>query len=228
MKTRWLAAVLVAGLVGVVGTARAQTTVSGGDFRRWQLEDTSLLQRGRWEYGINVAGVYVSNTTTPTMGDAISQTTFYANPGFVLGRMFTDRVEIRLLLSYLRILTQTTIGDMDPITTQDSHNFLGGVQGLYHVPLPLGFAFYAGVGGLGYVGRTIRPTGMGTFLHDGTRGGGGQLLVGLLSQPGPQLTMRGGLRFDALFGSETLEGMSDTESTRNFELLLEFEIAFRS
>lgn len=224
------AALLVAVLGLAPATAAAQVTrVSGGQFRQDALEDTTLLQNGRWEVGLDLAGVFVSSSTTPTGGDTVTQTTFYANPGLYFGRMFGDRIQVRLLLSYLRILTQQSVGDMEPTALQDSHSFLGGVQGLYHVPLPLGFAFYGGLGALGLFGKTNRPTAMpGLIASNTTVGGGGQLLLGLLSQPGPRLTMRAGLRFDALFGSEKpeAEGMESLGSV-NLQLLLEFAVSMR-
>ncbi|MCC7542166.1 MAG: hypothetical protein IT379_38465 [Deltaproteobacteria bacterium] len=206
------------------------TGVTGGDFRRAPIEDTTLLMNGRWELGLNLAGVFVSSSTTPEGGERVSQTTFYGNPGLFVGRMFGDRIQVRLLLSYLRILTQQSVGDAEAIPLQDSHSFLGGLAAIYHYPLPLGFAFYGGLGGLAQFGVTNRPVEMmpGSVFKNSTTGFGGQAFIGLLSQPGPRLTLRAGLRFDALFGSEQPEAEGvDSFSSRNLQLLLEFAISMR-
>ena len=226
-------AIALVAAVSAMGATRAHaqvTGVSGGEFRREQVHDTTLLQSGRWELGLNLAGVFVSSSTTPEGGETLSQTTFYGNPGLYVGRMFTDSIQVRLVASYLRILTQQSIGDMDATVTQDSHSFLGGLQGIYHYPLPLGFAFYAGLGGLVQFGVTNRPVEMmpGILAANSTLGFGGQALMGLLSQPGPRLTMRAGLRFDALFGSEKPEAEGvESFSSVNLQLLLEFAISMR-
>jgi hypothetical protein len=198
---------------------------TNGEFRQTEIRDDTLLRRRRVEIGVNVAGVFTLNRARASDGTMQSQMTFYLNPGAYFGYMVTDRIQLRLLGSYLGIMTSN-----DGDAGQNSHSFLGGLQAFYHYPLPLGFAFYGGIGALGYYGGTRRTILMGTRISNRTYGGGGQVMFGLLIQPGRALTMRAGLRFDALFGAERPNDPSvggPDQSTQNYQAMLEAAISFR-
>ncbi len=189
-----------------------------GQVRRFETEDETLLQKGRWEAVANLAGVVVTSTVTPAVGPSVEQSTSYLNPGIALGRMLTDTVETRLLASYLQIDTSTG-GNV----SQNSKGVLVGVQGLWHKPLALAFAFYAGGGGLFFYGSTRRPVDAGATVANSTLGLGVQGLAGLLMQPGARLTMRLGLRVDLLFQREA----ALNQTARDLQGTLEYAVGFR-
>lgn len=214
-------------LVAAPGSAQAQGYGQGTT-----APENTLLQAGRFEGGVNFAGIFVANESSPEGGATISQQTAYVNPGLYLGYMVTDQLQVRLLASYMHIYVGA-----NGAVTQNSHSFLGAVQGLYHVPLPLGVALYGGAGVAGYGGGTTRSevviapgstTPSSVRIFNDTWGLGGQLLAGLLMQPGTNTNLRGGVRLDALFGRETPElAGRPAVGTQNYQFLLEFALSLR-
>lgn len=204
--------------------ARAQTYYSGGGFRRVNVEDDTLLRRGRFEAGLNLAGMFTHSAARAADGTSVTQQTLSMNPGLYGGYMVLDRLELRAVASYLGIITST--GEQ---TTQNTHSGQLAVQGLYHVPIFGAYALYGGLGVAGFYGITSRQASPTTYAHNATYGGGGQVLAGLLMQPGARLNFRIGIRFDALFGVERAAdpSMFMNQTTQNYQAQAEFAISFR-
>ena len=180
--------------------AAAQTSVQGGQFRQQRVVDDTLNRKGRWELGLNVAGAMSFGSSTPDGGDSISQSNLYLTASAVVGYMLLDNFELRLAAG-LQYVGQS-VGDDASIS---SPGFVGALQALYQRDLVLGLAIYAGVGVGGFYGSRTIEAGMGLERRFTTVGGVGQALLGLLMMPGPRLILRGGLRADFLFGSESPE-----------------------
>jgi hypothetical protein len=197
-----------------------------GEFRREIISDTTLLARGRFEGGINFAATLGANRATADRVETSESLFIYANPNGFFGYMLTGRLQLRFNLGYLGIYSV-----QNDLVEQNAHTLLGSIQLLYHVPLPLGFAFYFGGGGAGYYGaarRFIPETRI--RVVNRAAGGGAQLLFGLLMQPSHLLTMRAGLRLDALFGVERPEDPSlglPARTGQNFNVMIELCLGFR-
>lgn len=148
---------------------------------------------------------------TEPEGISSSQLTRHVNILIDFGYMVTDEFEVRIEGLVRNIHVE--VGD---VVFQNLWAWGGGLQALYHVNLMFGVAGYVGLGGGFFYGDTERPfQGIegqeGTDDEDLTQDlevsiptyvGVGQLFAGLLMQPGPRWTMRGGLRFETLFGFE--------------------------
>ena len=213
----WSSLVLVSMLIAWPATTSAQTSVRGGQFRRQQIDDDTLNRAGRLEFGVNLAGGMSFGTAT--VGDRTeSLRNIYVAPGLVAGYMATDNFEVRLLLGGQ--VTNQTVGDT---TLNDTWAFNGVLQGLYQRDLILGLAWYAGIGVGGFYGSRFKPDQAGIERRHTNLGGVGQLLGGLLLQPGPRLILRGGVRADFLFGSESLADGS-AESTGFFTSQIYFDL----
>jgi len=188
----------------------------------------TLLRKGRWEGGVNIAGgLSITRTTTVATADRTSSLVLYMNPGLYAGVMVHSRIQLRLTMAYLGIYSAS-----DGATTQNSDAYFGSLQAIYHHPLPLGYAFYAGVGAAAYYGSGRRPLPQspGTTVLNNLYGGGAQLLAGLLVQPGRHLTMRAGIRFDALFGAERPVDPAlglVAQNTQNYQAMLEVLVGVR-
>lgn len=180
--------------------ADAQTSVQGGQFRQQRVVDDTLNRQGRWELGLNVAGAMSFGSSTPDGGDSFSQSNLYLTTSAVVGYMLLDNLELRLALG-LQYVGQS-VGDDDSIS---SPGFVGALQGLYQKDLTLGLAIYAGIGVGGFYGSRTIDAGGGLERRFTSVGAVGQALLGLLMMPGPRLILRGGLRADFLFGSESPE-----------------------
>jgi len=223
--SRLATALLACGSIVVAAwpaTAEAQRTrVTGGQFRDQTVEDTTLNRKGRIELALDLAGAMSFGSSTPEGGDSVSQSNIYVTPSLVGGYMLTDNIEVRLSLGYQYL--SRSLGEDSTLTNQA---FVGAVQGLYQRDLILGLAIYGGLGAGGFVGSRTVPAGM---LEErlSTSGGLGQVLFGLLMMPGPRLLLRGGLRADILFGSETPDNaMSMLPESSFFTTQILFEVAF--
>lgn len=205
------------------GRAAAQTNVTDGGFRRQTIVDESLNIRGRIELGLNVAGAMSFGSTTPDGGTSVSQSNVYVSPALVGGYMLTDNIELRLSLG-AQLISQS-VGDAASLTNT---GFVGAVQALYQRDLILGMALYAGVGGGGFYGSRTAAAASAPGLEERftNAGGLGQLMFGLLMMPGPRLLLRGGLRADFLFGSETPnDSASAVPKTSFFTTQILFDVA---
>ncbi len=205
--------------------AVAQTKVQDTGFRQNKVLDDTLLKRGRFEASVQSAGMWSRDKGTSADGtiDA-SASTLYLNPAATIGYMVLDRLQARLALGYLNV--SSTNND---ITVQNFGGFLGTLQALFHIPLKLGTAIYIGAGGGYFIGSTDRPGSLpSTTVSNPTSGLAGQGVLGLLLQPGPMVVLRGGLRFDALIGSESSADslIPDIDST-NLKLMGEFSVGLR-
>lgn len=222
---RLLGLLVMMGTLGVTTAASAQTRVRDTGFRDNVVVDDTLLQQGRIEVGIGSAGMWTRDSGESSDGDvSASGSTFYANPAASFGYMALDALQARVNLGYLMV--STTNND---VALQNLGAFLGTAQALYHVSLRLGTALYFGLGGGYFIGSTSRPgAGENVTISNPTSGFAGQGSAGLLLQPGPMFLVRGGLRFDALFGSEssTVSEMPDI-STTNLKLMGEFAVGMR-
>jgi hypothetical protein len=211
--------------IGIAADAAAETRVRDNGFRDNVIVDDTLLRQGRIEIGIGSAGMWTRDSGESSDGDvSASGSTFYANPSASFGYMALDALQGRLNLGYLSV--STTNND---VNLQNLGAFLGTLQAIYHVNLRLGTALYVGAGGGYFVGSTSRPgAGENVTISNPTSGFAGQGLAGLLLQPGPMFLVRGGLRFDALLGSEssTSDEMPDI-STTNLKIMGEFAIGLR-
>ena len=186
-------------LLVVLGAAPAVAQTAGAE--------GSLLNRGKTELGLGVAGGY--SNSSDRYGDNFNVS---LNPSLFLGYMVSSALELRLVVLYQH-------GDQrsdGAVNTQDS---AGGVaQALYDLSLPLGLIYYAGLGAGGIAGHVNEPP-----ANSGTRIGGlGQLLTGILIQPGATLTIRLGVRSDFLIGDRWFGPME--VSVFNTQLLLETAI----
>lgn len=213
-------------LMATPAAATAQTRVEDTGFRKNIVKDDTLLKQGRLEVALQSAGMWTKDSGESSDGSvSASAGTFYANPAVAAGYMALDALQVRLNLGYLKL--STTNND---VTLQDFNGFLGTLGAYYHVPFQLGTALYLGAGGGYMVGSTTRPSAIddATFSN-ATSGFAGQGTLGLLVQPGPALTLRGGIRFDALIGSEKSaepETMPDFNTT-NLKLVGEFAVGLR-
>ncbi|MBZ0117704.1 MAG: hypothetical protein K8H88_11950 [Sandaracinaceae bacterium] len=181
-----------------VSPALAQTRVRESGFREREVVDDSLLRQGRMEAGLSLAGSWSMNSVRLDTGETQSQHSLYAVPSLVGGYMVLDWLELRATLGLQYIGSGIGGG-------REQNNFAGvlTVQALAQVDFGLGVGGYAGLGLGGYYGWRSQPTATpGVKAAFGSAGGIGQVLVGLLVQPGASLMFRGGLRLDALLGAE--------------------------
>lgn len=215
-------ALLLATLLLDVSLAEAQTSVQGGQFRQQRVVDDTLNRQGRWELGLNVAGAMSFGSSTPDGGDSISQSNLYLTASAIVGYMLLDNFELRLALG-LQYVGQS-VGDDNSISNP---GFVGALQALYQKDLTLGLAIYAGVGVGGFYGTRTIDVGGGLEQRFNSVGGVGQALLGLLMMPGPRLILRGGLRADFLFGSESAEDDMDgtIPDTSFFTTQILFDVA---
>lgn len=208
--------------------AGAQQRVTGGQFRQHTVVDDTLLRRGRMEISLNFAGAYSSATVTTEAGDSISQKNSYFNPALIGGYMLTDNIELRVSLGLQYV--GSSIGDGE--FSQQTISGVLTLQGLYQREFVLGLAGYGGLGAGGYYGWRNVPAPSNPTLNArfNNVGGVGQALVGLLMQPGARLMLRGGMRLDLLFGSESPADESlglESQSTFNIQVLAELNIGWR-
>jgi hypothetical protein len=208
-------------------TGYAQVTqYSGTSFRQAQVVDDTLLRAGRVELGVALAGMWNHSSVTPTGMATVSQNTIYAAPGIVGGYMVLDWLEVRGLLEFQYVGTS-----IDGRATQDTLAGAAAVQGLAQMDFGLGIGGYGGLGLGGYFGHRNDPSPTPGVSYGFTSYGGlGQVLVGLLVQPGAHLMMRGGLRLDLLFGSESPDNGTLGLTGRfafNANLMAELTIAWR-
>lgn len=184
--------------VALPGLAAAQTTVSGTGFREQRVTDDTLLRAGRWEAGFSLAATYSYAHIAPEGGAASSQHDLYLVPTVVGGYMLLDWLELRLALGVQYVRTATEGGP-----DQDLFSGVGTIQALAQADFGLGVGGYVGIGLGGYYGWRNQPGPSAGVDYRFTHGGGvGQVLVGLLVQPGASMMLRGGLRLDASYGSE--------------------------
>jgi hypothetical protein len=177
----------------------AQTSYQSTGFRHSHVVDETFLSAGRVEIGFTAAGMWAHTSLDAEGGGTLSQNTLYLAPGLVGGIMVADWFEVRALVELKYIGTS-----IDGETNQDTLAGAVAAQGLFHYDLGLGLAFYGGIGLGGYYGHRNEPSGtVGVNYGFTTYGGLTQALLGLLVQPGAHLMMRGGLRLDFLFGSES-------------------------
>lgn len=216
-------------VLGGAGRAAAQTTVTGGGFRQQTVVDQTLNIKGRIELGLNLAGAMSFGSTTPEGGESVSQSNVYITPALIGGYMLTDNIELRLSLG-AQLISQS-VGDNTSLTNT---GFVGAVQALYQKDLILGMALYAGVGGGGFFGsRTAQVDAGGAATLEerfSSSGGLGQVMLGLLMMPGPRLLLRGGLRADFLFGSESADNAASVVPDSSFvttQILFDVGLGFR-
>ena len=221
-------------LCGSAGSASAQTRVSGGQFRQHTVVDDTLLRKGRMELALSLAAMYSSNTVSISGTDESStQKNTYVNPALIVGYMVTDAIEVRLSLGGQYLGSSISNGEL----SQSALSGVAAVQGLYQRDFVNGLAGYAGVGAGGYYGyRNVpSPDNASLNLRFNHVGGLGQALVGLMMQPSARLLLRGGMRLDMLFGSESpadddlasTMGVGDSHSTFNVQVLAELSIGWR-
>ncbi|HJL17907.1 MAG TPA: hypothetical protein RMH99_19740 [Sandaracinaceae bacterium LLY-WYZ-13_1] len=224
---RWLAWALAASTLAMASAANAQVTrVRGGDFRRHEVRDDTLLRQGRMEAGFSLAGSWATSHVTRADGTTDQQHSVYAIPSVVGGYMVLDWLEVRATLG-LQYVGSGIGGD----ASQDHFSGVLTVQGLAQADFGLGVGGYLGLGLGGYYGWRNQPTEMAGVRYGFQHAGGvGQVLAGLLVQPGASLMFRGGLRLDLLYGAEWpsndalgLEG----SSAFNAHLMAELSIGWR-
>ncbi len=166
-------------------------------------QDASLLHPWRMEVGLEFAGLVTTSSITITAPDGAktngSANSIYVSPALFYGLMLTSEIEVRVL-GFYQFLNEA----QGSTTFQQDSSFGGALQGLYYFPLPLGLAFYVGAGAGAFGGTVHRPSGTIGVSYDASEVAGvGQVLGGLLIQPGQTLTLRAGLRGDFLFGSQS-------------------------
>ncbi|MCA9609060.1 MAG: hypothetical protein KC619_25840 [Myxococcales bacterium] len=213
-------------MAGVAPQAEAQTTrVRGGEFRQREVRDDTLLRQGRMEAGFSLAGSWIMSSVRRGT-ETVSQHTVYAVPALVGGYMVLDWLEVRATLGLQYV--GTGVGEE---TGQNDFSGVLTIQALAQADFGLGVGGYAGLGLGGYYGFRNQPSGMpGVAYRFDHAGGVGQVLAGLLVQPGASLMFRGGVRLDLLYGSEW--PASDTlglESSNPFNasVVAELSIAWR-
>lgn len=226
MNNGWLVVAVASLTLLVADTATAQTRVQNSGFRENRIVDDTLLKSGRWEVGVQSAGMWSSDSGSSDDGSVeASASTLYINPSIAGGYMILDNLQGRINAGYLSV--SSTNND---VSIQNFGGFLGTGQVLYHIPFRLGTALYLGAGGGYFIGSTDRPgTAEGSTISNPTSGFAGQGSIGLLLQPGPMLLLRGGLRFDALIASETSSDasiMPNIDST-NLKMMGEFAVGLR-
>lgn len=214
-------------VVASAAPATAQTYVTGGQFRQQTVVDQTLNVKGRVELGLNVAGAMSFGSSTPDGGESVSQSNIYVTPALIGGYMITNNIELRLSVG-AQLINQS-VGDTTSFTNT---GFVGALQALYQKDLILGMAIYAGLGGGGFIGsRTAEAGGAGGLEERFSSSGGlGQLMLGLLMMPGPRLLLRGGLRADFLFGSESSDDPASPLPDTSFvttQILFDVAIGFR-
>jgi hypothetical protein len=224
--TRRQSLLLVLSLVSAFAApAAAQTSYQSTGFRQTEVVDDTFLREGRIEIGFTLAGMW-AHSDVERAGASASQNTVYLAPGLIGGIMVLDWLEVRALLELKYIGTS-----IDGASTQDTLAGALAIQGVGHYDLGLGIAFYGGIGAGGYYGHRNEPSPTaGVNFGFASYGGLAQALVGLLVQPGAHLMMRGGLRFDFLFGSETPDNASlglDSAFAMNAIVLAELSLAWR-
>ena len=219
--------VRVAVLVAVTIAVCLTSSIAGAqDFRENRVRDTSLLEAGRMELGLNLAGAISFGSVSPDGGESVSQTNVYVAPSLIGGYMVTDNIEVRLALGgqYIRQSQADTVAN-------DNWALTGALQGLYQADLFLGLGLYGGLGIGGFWGQGSQALDDGTGLQVGLTNTGvlGQLLAGLLMQPGPHLLLRGGLRVDLLYGFESPQvvGVGVDSSFFTTQILFEVAIGWR-
>ncbi|MBN1945996.1 MAG: hypothetical protein JW797_09990 [Bradymonadales bacterium] len=193
----------------------------------------SLLRKGRFELGFIFGGAVSSNSITskPIEGGEVSssQILSFVNILAEVGYMVIDLVEVRLEFGLRNIHNE--VGD---VTHQNTWALSGALQGLYHRSLWSAGAWYGGVGLGGFYGWTNRPymtpDNVELEADINTSGFLTELFTGLLMQPGKTWVLRGGLRFEAIFGferpeSETL-GYPDQDTT-NLVVMMEASVGWR-
>lgn len=214
--------------VGPPRQAVAETDVDGGEFRDEVIRDNSLLEAGRMEAAVQFGGIFTADRATPDGQKTSNFGTLYLNPDVAFGYMVSDRVQVRGNFGYVKLQSKND-GDL----LQDTNAAQLRVQGLYHIPLRYGTAFYGGIGLGSFLGTTSRPVDEegveGAEYNNSTKGLVGQGLVGLLVQPGPSLTLRGGVRFDGIAAWETPEDGTGQQpiSAQNFKVLGDFAVGLR-
>jgi len=213
--------------LGVASSASAQrTSVQNSGFRDSRVVDDTLNRQGRFEVGLNVAGAMSFGSVTPEGGESRSQSNLYLTGSLLAGYMLTDNIELRLSVG-MQYIGQSA-GDDVSITNP---GFVGALQGLYQKDLILGLAIYAGIGAGGFYGSRTIDAGMGFEQRFSSVGGLGQAMLGLLMMPGPRLILRGGLRADFLFGSESPDedpaGMIGSSSFFTTQILFDVAIGAR-
>lgn len=205
--------------------AMAQTRVQDSGFRENRIVDDTLLKKGRFEIGLQSAGMWSSDRGSSADGAVeASASTLYLNPAAAAGYMILNNLQGRLALGWLSV--SSTNND---VSVQNFGGFLGTLGATYHIPFRLGTAMYLGAGGGYFIGSTSRPGfSPSSTISNPTSGFAGQGSVGLLLQPGPMFLLRGGLRFDALIGSEssTESAMPDIDFT-NLKMMGEFALGLR-
>lgn len=205
--------------------AFAQTTVRDTGFRRENVVDDTLNRKGRFELSLNVAGAISFGSNSPEVGDSTSESNLYVTASGVVGYMVLDYLELRLSvgLQYIALSAED-----DSIARP---GFVGTVQALYQKDLVLGLAVYGGVGGGGFYGSRTVSAGAGLEQRYSSVGGIAQALFGLLMMPGPRLLLRGGIRADFLFGSESLNAvagaMSPTTSFFTTQIMFDVTLGVR-
>ena len=218
-----LVCALVAGALVTQAPAQAEAQSRG-----------SVLNQGRFEVGVNAAGVLSRSTIAPEDGDEVELRSSYFNPNIFFGYTVIPKLQVKLLAGYQGIGTES-----NGVTLQDSNALSVVLQSAYHIPVEREFSLYGGIGLGGYFGSTQRPftvTDQDGALREvvgdnSTNGFIFQAMLGALVEPNDKLTLRAGLRFDTLRGSETPEEenaeiLSELTST-NLQVLIEFSIGFR-
>lgn len=194
----------------------------------------SVLGQGRFEIGVNAAGVLSKSTITSEEGEEVSLRSSYFNPNVFFGYTVIPRLQLKLLAGYQSIGTES-----GGTTLQDSNALSVVLQSAYYIPVEREFSLYGGVGLGGYFGSTKRPFTIpdenGVELEvvgdNSTNGFIFQAMLGALVEPNDKLTLRAGVRFDTLRGTETpeeenVDRLPELTAT-NLQVLIEFSIGFR-
>ena len=214
-------ALVVASLVSLAAPGEAQA------------QRRSIKKAGTFEFGANFAGFISSTTTTDEDDNESDLDSSFLNPNIYFGMTVIPQLQVRLLTGYQAISNSRKDNGGPKVTLQDTGALSVAVQGLYYLPVEKRFSIYAGLGGGGYFGSTDREIvidGNTLTATNDTNGGIFQLLFGALIEPNDRLTLRGGLRFDTLFGSESPDENNDSLqelSNTNVQLLLELSIGIR-
>ena len=226
---RWFLVVVVCLLMSLPAGLAAQQKVRDGTFREEEIEDNTLLEAGRMEAGIILAGSWSSDSGTAEGGETLTQTPWYGLAGAHFGYMITDNFEARLQGGVMKLATVN-----NDTVLQQTFAPQATAQGLYHLSFQYGTGLYMGAGlGSFFAGNTDRQTttagGESIVVENATNGFIAQGLLGFFAQPGPAFTIRFGPRFDFLAGKEVPSGGTNqpARTATNFKLIGMLEMSFR-
>ncbi|MFK7989976.1 MAG: hypothetical protein AB8I08_28410 [Sandaracinaceae bacterium] len=220
--TKIFASLLLLLACAAAAPASAQTRVDGTRFRERTVRDDTLLEAGRFSLFVGATGGWAYGSVSSDVASR-SQNTVFSLPSIGVGYMLTDALQLRAAVNGIVIFS-----GIDGAQAQETYGVGGTLQGLYHLAIVHGMAFYAGLGVGGYYSTRFEPTALGMSARVSGGGFHAQLPFGLLVQPGASLFIRGGVRLDFLVGQESSEVAGVASATNlNFLTNAELSVGFR-